>query len=171
MSARNSHWFCLRGFEFASGASFFWPVWKTLNRDRYELYAYATGKQDAVSKGYQSSATVFRHVAALNAVELARQISEDGIDVLIDLSGFTNGNRLLSFALKPAPIQMSWIGFVGTTGLQEMDYYIIYHGMAEPGELDGIFSEKLVSLPSAKLFEYHASAPEINPLPALKTAT
>nr|CBX81562.1 probable UDP-N-acetylglucosamine-peptide N-acetylglucosaminyltransferase SPINDLY [Erwinia amylovora ATCC BAA-2158] len=147
---------------------FFWPVWKTLNRDRYELYAYATGKQDAVSKGYQSSATVFRHVAALNAVELARQISEDGIDVLIDLSGFTNGNRLLSFALKPAPIQMSWIGFVGTTGLQEMDYYIIYHGMAEPGELDGIFSEKLVSLPSAKLFEYHASAPEINPLPALK---
>lgn len=104
-------------------------------------------------------------------MELARQISEDGIDVLIDLSGFTNGNRLLSFALKPAPIQMSWIGFVGTTGLQEMDYYIIYHGMAEPGELDGIFSEKLVSLPSAKLFEYHASAPEINPLPALKTAT
>ncbi|AUX73495.1 bifunctional class I SAM-dependent methyltransferase/glycosyltransferase [Erwinia pyrifoliae] len=147
---------------------FVWPVWKTLNRERYELYAYATGKEDAVTEGYQSSASVFRHVAALNAVELARQISQDGIDVLIDLSGFTNGNRLLSFALKPAPIQMSWIGFVGTTGLQEMDYYIVYHGMAEPGELDSIFSEKLVSLPSAKLFEYYATAPAINPLPALK---
>ena len=88
--------------------------------------------------------------------------------MLIDLSGFTEGNRLLTFALKPAALQMSWIGFVGTTGLQQMDYYIAHDHLMAPGELDAIFTEKLVSLPSAKIFEYSAVAPEVSELPALK---
>jgi predicted O-linked N-acetylglucosamine transferase (SPINDLY family) len=148
--------------------SFIFPVWQAIDRSRYELYAYATGKVDAITESYKTSATKYRYVPSLSEHELAAQIAEDSIDVLIDLSGFTNGNRLLTFALKPAPVQMSWIGFVGTTGLQEMDYYIAHDGLMQPGELDSVFTEKLISLPSAKIFEYAASAPERVELPALK---
>ncbi len=147
---------------------FIYPTWQAINRDRYELYAYATGKVDTITERYQESATQYRYVASLSEHELATQIVNDGIDVLIDLSGFTNGNRLLTFALKPAPVQMSWIGFVGSTGLKEMDYYIAHAGLAAPGELDDIFSEKLVSLPSTKIFEYNQSAPDLVEAPALK---
>lgn len=147
---------------------FFYPIWQAIDRDRYELYAYATGKVDAITERYKTSATVYRYVASISEHELAAQIIEDGIDVLIDLSGFTNGNRLLTFALKPAPVQMSWIGFVGTTGLKEMDYYITYAGLAAPGELDEIFTEKVVSLPCAKIFEYSLNAPDLAAAPALK---
>lgn len=147
---------------------FVYPVWQAINRERYELYVYATGKQDAVANLYRESATLYRDVKTLSEHELAGQIANDGIDVLIDLSGYTNGNRLLTFALKPAPVQMSWIGFVGTTGLQEMDYYVLIDGLAAPGELDDVFTEKLISLPAAKLFEYSPLAPAVNGLPALK---
>jgi len=147
---------------------FIYPVWHSINRDRYELYAYATGREDRITQQYRDIATVFRSVAALSALELAQQIASDNIDVLIDLSGFTEGNRLLTFALKPAALQMSWIGFVGTTGLQQMDYYIAHDHLMAPGELDAIFTEKLVSLPSAKIFEYSSVAPEVGKLPALK---
>ena len=147
---------------------FIYPVWHSINRDRFELYAYATGREDRITQQYRESATLFRSVAALSALELAQQIASDNIDVLIDLSGFTEGNRLLTFALKPAALQMSWIGFVGTTGLQQMDYYIAHDHLMAPGELDAIFTEKLVSLPSAKIFEYSAVAPEVSELPALK---
>lgn len=148
--------------------SFIFPVWQAIDRSRYELYAYATGKVDAITESYKNSATKYRYVPSLSEHELAAQIAEDGIDVLIDLSGFTNGNRLLTFALKPAPVQMSWIGFVGTTGLQEMDYYIAHDSLMQPGELDSVFTEKLISLPSAKIFEYSKHAPEQVELPALK---
>ncbi|HEY1844047.1 MAG TPA: methyltransferase regulatory domain-containing protein [Buttiauxella sp.] len=147
---------------------FVYPVWRALSRDKYELCVYATGKQDPVADLYKDSATLYRNVIGLSEHELAGQIAADGVDVLIDLSGYTNGHRLLTFALKPAPVQMSWIGFVGTTGLQEMDYYVMADGLAAPGELDSVFTEKLVSLPSAKLFEYSPLAPAVNELPALK---
>jgi len=63
-------------------------------------------------------------VARLSDSELAQRIRNDAIDVLIDLSGHTAGNRLLTFAQKPAPVQASWMGYPGTTGLRSMDYYI-----------------------------------------------
>ncbi len=148
--------------------SFLYPVWQAIDRQRYELYAYGTGKCDAVTDLYRSSAAVYRQVDGLGWHELALQIEQDEIDILIDLSGYTSGHRLPTFALKPAPVQMSWIGFVGTTGLQEMDYYIMGDGLAKPGELDAVYTEKLISLPSAKIFEYSPLAPAVNELPALK---
>jgi predicted O-linked N-acetylglucosamine transferase (SPINDLY family)/SAM-dependent methyltransferase len=148
--------------------SFIYPVWKSLNRQRYELYAYATGREDAISELYRESATSYLHVGGMGEQETAARIAADEIDILVDLSGFTAGHRLPVFALKPAPVQMSWIGFVGSTGLPQMDYYLMPDGLAQPGELDGVFCEKLISLPSAKLFEYSARAPAVNALPALK---
>lgn len=147
---------------------FLWPIWHALNRTRYNVLAYHTAPGDEITRQYVDSATLFRQVEGLSLSGLARTIREDQVDILIDLSGFTCGHRLPTFALKPAPVQISGIGFAGTTGLTQMDYYFTYHGLAAPGELDAFFTEKLVHLPSTKYFEYPQDAPDVNSLPALK---
>jgi protein O-GlcNAc transferase len=96
---------------------------------------------------------------------------DDGIDILIDLSGHTGLNRLRTFARKPAPIQISWIGYPGTTGLRCMDYYFADRHWLPPGRFDEQFTEKLVYLPADAPFRPHASSPAVNPLPALATGS
>jgi protein O-GlcNAc transferase len=96
---------------------------------------------------------------------------EDGIDILVDLSGHTRLNRLTVFARKPAPLQVSWIGYPGTTGIQAMDYYLTDQHWLPPGGFDRLFTEKLVYLPNRWAFEPHAHAPMVGPLPAIQTGT
>src|SRR5262249_50682179 len=87
-------------------------------------------------------------------------------DILIDLSGHTRGNRLLTFARKPAPVQASWMGYPGTTGLSAMDYYLADGCFLPPGQFDGQFTEKLVYLPASVPFLADERAPAVNALPA-----
>ena len=113
----------------------------------------------------------FKHwhpVAGVSDDALAKKIADDGIDVLIDLSGHTAGNRLLTFARKPAPLQASWIGYPGTTGLDAMDYYFADPHFLPPGKFDGQFAEKLVYLPANAPFLPARDAPPVNALPALQ---
>jgi protein O-GlcNAc transferase len=98
---------------------------------------------------------------------LAEQIAADGIDILIDLSGHTSMHRLAAFAHRPAPVQASWLGYPGTTGLQEMDYYLADAHFLPRGQFDRYFTEKLAYLPVVWPFEPFATAPPVNPLPAL----
>jgi protein O-GlcNAc transferase len=65
----------------------------------------------------------WQDISALSDAQLAHKIAADHIDILVDLSGHTALNRLAAFARKPAPIQVSWIGYPGTTGLSAVDYY------------------------------------------------
>ena len=132
------------------------------------LHAYATHTVDDVAtrilKGY------FKHwhaVADLSDADLAKQISDDGIDILIDLSGHTQGNRLLTFARKPAPVQVSWLGYPSSTGLQAIDYYLADALVLPTGQFDDQFSEKIVHLPALAPFQQSDLAPPVNPLPAL----
>lgn len=150
-------------------AFFIEPVWREFDRAQVELFAYSNSRsEDTMSERLKSLVDQWRVVIGLNDAQLAKQVRDDGIDILIDLSGHTVGNRLLAFARKPAPLQASWIGYPETTGLMAMDYYLADPHSAPPGPIDALYVEKLVRLPASVAFQPEASAPEVNPLPALQ---
>jgi len=150
-------------------ATFVEPVLARLMRTpSLELHGYYNGSsEDLVTtrlRGY------FRHwqpVSAMPDVALAEKIMDDRIDILVDLSGHTALNRLPVFARKPAPIQVSWLGYPGTTGLGAVDYCFADRHWLPPGEFDRHFVEKLVHLPAVGIFQPELSAPPVNALPAL----
>jgi predicted O-linked N-acetylglucosamine transferase (SPINDLY family) len=132
------------------------------------LCAYSNGRiEDSVTAQLKMLFAEWRHVSFLSDVQLAEQIRADGIDIVIDLAGHTGYNRLLALARKPAPLQMGWIGYVGTTGLEAMDYFIADRNFI-PQELAGQFTEKLLYLPACTPFAPYAHAPAVNALPALE---
>lgn len=149
-------------------SNFFLPFWNNLNREHFDLIAYHTlDKNDDVRDHYQQTATLSRLATEYSDAELAKQIAEDQIDILIDLSGHTTGTRLPAFGFKPAPIQMTWIGYPGTSGLDQMDYRITTPGLGKPGEMDDQYTEKLLYMPLRSFFAPSELSPEVNPLPAL----
>ncbi len=133
-----------------------------------ELHAYCTHvEQDALSRRLQALFKSCNPVEALSDSAFAGKIMDERIDVLIDLSGHTGHNRLPVFARKPAPVQISWLGYPGTTGLQAVDYYLADPQWLPPGRFDRLFTEKLAYLPDRWAFKPHAAAPAVGPLPAL----
>lgn len=153
-----------------AAATFIEPVLRALSQSaQHTLYGYYNHTvQDAVTQRLRACCTHWRAVAGLTDAELANTIRSDGIDILIDLSGHTARHRLRTFAHKPAPIQVTWIGFPGTSGLQAMDYHFTDLHFLPPGQYDKQFTEKLVYLPSAVCFQPSDHAPAVNTLPALE---
>jgi predicted O-linked N-acetylglucosamine transferase (SPINDLY family) len=132
------------------------------------LHAYYNHTvEDGVSVRLRAQMKHWHRIAGLSDAALAEKISSDGIDILIDLAGHTAENRLLTFARKPAPVQVSWIGNPGTTGLSAIDYYLADRHFLPPGEFDSQFTEKLVYLPATAPFLPDDKAPPVNALPAL----
>ena len=135
---------------------------------RLEIVIYANSfHDDHVSRHLHGMASIWRQVEKLTHAELAQLITSDAIDILIDLSGHTGFNRLPAFARKPAPLQLTWIGYPGSTGLQAMDYFLVDRYYAPPGLLDDQFTEKLLRLPASAVFLPSPEAPDVNPTPAL----
>jgi predicted O-linked N-acetylglucosamine transferase (SPINDLY family) len=95
---------------------------------------------------------------------LAERIRADRIDILVDLSGHTGGNRLPVFAMKPAPVTATWFGYMNTTGLSTMDYRISDAGLCPPG-CERFYSEAIIRLPSAAAWSPAPDAPEPGPPP------
>ncbi len=150
--------------------SFIEPIFARLaGRSGMLLYAYHNHVlTDQVSERIMACMTQWTDVAGLDDEALAQRIRDDGIDILVDLSGHTAHNRLPVFARKPAPVQLTWIGYPGTTGLQAMDYYFTDRFILPPGQYDHQFTEKLVYLPVSAPFQPELDAPALNALPALK---
>jgi protein O-GlcNAc transferase len=133
------------------------------------LHAYYThAAEDGVTHRFRSHIQHWHPVAGLSDAALATRIGEDGIDILIDCSGHTGGNRLLCFARKPAPVQASWLGYLGTTGLDAMDYYMADRYFLPTDKFGSQFVEKLVHLPATAPFAPDDRAPPVNSLPALR---
>jgi predicted O-linked N-acetylglucosamine transferase (SPINDLY family) len=140
------------------------------NRPALELHAYhASDVFDAVSERIRGHLKGWVPVSGLTNAQLASRIAADEVDILVDLSGHTALNRLPVFAQKPAPLQASFIGYPGTTGLRAMDYFFSDPHFMPPGEFDRHFTERLVYLPAQTPFQPHESAPEVNASPALAT--
>ncbi|MDI1245176.1 MAG: tetratricopeptide repeat protein [Rhodoferax sp.] len=152
-----------------AAAFFIEPMFEALATDAsLNLFAYANHPQaDAVTQRLRRLVPQWQPVFALGDRALADTIRADGIDILVDLSGHSAHNRMLSFAHKPAPLQVGWMGYPGTTGLQALDYYLGDRFLLPPGKYDHLFTEKLVRLPAYAAFKPQADAPPVNDLPAL----
>jgi len=132
-----------------------------------EVFAYAEVAQaDDVSEQLRVYVDCWRGTAGLSDEELARQIRADGIDILVDLAGHTRGNRLLVFARKPAPIQVSWLGYAYTTGLKAIDYFLGDSTLL-PAGCEHLFSETLVRLPVCLTYRPPVGVELSGGLPAL----
>jgi predicted O-linked N-acetylglucosamine transferase (SPINDLY family) len=154
-------------------ATFIEPVLARLNhRPGVELHAYYNNVvEDSVNRRLRGYFKCWHPVSTLSDVDLTAKIRDDRIDILIDLSGHTALNRLRVLARKPAPIQVSWIGYPGTTGLRCIDYYLADRHWLPPGQFGAHFTEKLVYLPATAPFQPHAASPAVNTLPALATGS
>jgi predicted O-linked N-acetylglucosamine transferase (SPINDLY family) len=149
-------------------AYFLEPILAAHDHQRFEVCCYAdVGQPDAVTRRLQGYADQWRSLVGLSDEQAAEVVRQDGIDVLVDLSGHTGGNRLLVFAHKPAPVQASYLGYLGTTGLPAIDYYIT-DAHADPlGLTEAHFQEQLVRLPECGFCYQPGPAPDVSPdLPA-----
>jgi len=120
------------------------------DRSAVEIFAYSIGAADASAYRRDAEAGVDRFVdlAPLGARAAAERIAADAIDILVDLKGHTAGNRMDILALRPAPVQAAWLGFVGSTGARFIDYAMVDR-IAVPPEAASGFSEALCYLPDS----------------------
>jgi len=139
-------------------AQFVIPFFKALaQHDDITSYAYVNhGARDGSTIAIEKNIHVWRPVVKWSDDQLAEKIREDGIDILIDVSGHTAGNRLGVFARHPAPVQITWLGYPGTTGLSAMDYKFVNALYLKPEgqkDLQKQFTEKFALLPPSFVFK------------------
>lgn len=127
-------------------SSFLFAILKNFNKNHFEYFCFANVmKEDQTSQEFKKYTTWY-NIFKCNTDDACKLILDNNIDILIDLAGHTNDNRLDIFAKKPAPIQVSYLGFPNTTGLTNMDYRIT-DIIADPIETQQKYTEKLIRLP------------------------
>ena len=146
-------------------ANFVEPLWRAMKGGRFRLYAYSNrSSDDVVAARLRALADDWVQVERMSDEAMCERIRADRIDILIDLSGHSARHRLPVFARKPAPVQVSWIGYPGTTGLSAMDYRFA-RALAAGESFTRLFREKLIHFRTPG-FQPEAGAPDVNPLPA-----
>lgn len=149
-------------------AHFVEPLLARHDRSKFEAFGYYTHRVgDEVTLRLREHFDQWVEAPLMSADELAARVRADGIDLLVDLSGHTAGHRLASFARKPAPVQLTWLGYVTTTGLPAMDWRVTDRWIDPPGH-DAFSTERLLRLDGCALcYRPPAESPDVAPLPAL----
>lgn len=139
------------------------------DRKHFEVFCYANQSfGDDLTDRLQQNSDQWRAIFGWNDNSVAELIRKDAIDILVDLSGHTARNRLLVFGRKPAPVQATWAGYVGTTGLSAMDY-LISDPRETPEGTDHWYVESVMRLPDCYVcYSPPEYAPPVGPLPARK---
>jgi predicted O-linked N-acetylglucosamine transferase (SPINDLY family) len=150
-------------------ASFIEPVLEFHDRQNFETFCYAeVTLPDAKTNELREMADHWRSTVGMSDEQVARQILSDEIDILIDLAGHTARNRLRVFAYRPAPIQVTWIGYPNTTGLTSIDYRLTCETQ-NPIDEDSFHTERLLRMPSGSFcFARPKYAPTPSELPAIE---
>lgn len=146
-------------FRQHSVAFFMRPVLQHHNPDNVEIHVYSSGRPDKMTEQLHALVQHWHDAVEQTDDQLYEQIRADGIDVLVDLSGFTLGHRLEVFARRAAPVQVTWLGYMHTLGMKAMDYRLVDAGIAPPSHAP-YYSENLFQL--ACMASY--APPEYSPL-------
>ncbi|KPK24820.1 MAG: hypothetical protein AMJ61_13290 [Desulfobacterales bacterium SG8_35_2] len=157
-------------FRSHSVAFFIEPVIRAHNREKVEVFCYANvRKPDKVTQRLQLEVNNWCSIVGIEHEAVAELIQKDGIDILVDLAGHSSDNSLPVFARKPAPVQVTWLGYPNTTGLKTMDYRFTDAIADPPGDDGRLHSEQLIRLEHGFLcYQPLASAPEVCSLPCLE---
>jgi protein O-GlcNAc transferase len=152
-------------------ASFIEPVLPAHNREGVEIFCYSDAEDpDEVTERIRGYADQWRSIVGMSDETVAKMIRKDAIDILVDLAGHTDANRMLLFASKPSPVQVTWIGYPATTGIPTIDYKIVDAYTDPPGMTEQFYTEKLVRMPESFLcYLPDSKSPEVGELPALSS--
>lgn len=132
-------------------ALFMLPLLQRHDRSAYQVFGYSTGQRvDQYTRQLAALTDLWRPAAALSEAELAQTIEHDEIDVLVDLSGHSGISQLGLFARQPAPVQVSWLGYLNTTGMTRIQYRLCDRHTDPPGIAERHHTEQLVRLPDSQ---------------------
>lgn len=154
-------------FRQHSVAFFMQPVLTHHNPDNVEVHVYSNGYADETTTQMRTLVPYWLDVMGMSDEALCEKIRQDGIDVLVDLSGFTQGHRLGVFARRAAPVQVTWLGYMHTLGMKAMDYRLVDAGIAPPSHAPH-YSETLFYLKSMASYAPPAYAPLSEEPPMLR---
>jgi protein O-GlcNAc transferase len=156
-----------RNFSRHSVGYFIEPVIEHHDRERFDVYCYYTHPlTDDTTERIKRSAGAWRHLPDVDPDALAACIHHDGVDVLVDLAGHTEFNRLPAFAREPAPLQLTWLAYPDTTGVRSIAYRITDEIADPPGPTDALHTEKLLRVaPPFVCYRPATDAPTISTRP------
>lgn len=143
------------------------PIVGRHDRRRVEVYCYADVLwPDDLTAEFQRCADAWRDVRGMDDEALARLIRDDGVDIAVDLAGHTARNRLLALARRPAPVQMTYLGYPNTTGMSAIDWRITDAACDPPGQTEAFHVERLLRLPTCFVCFRPPDARPVSDLPA-----
>jgi len=150
-------------------STFFAPILKNHNQEEYKIFCYANNSvSDPMTEELKEHAYKWRDIHSLSDESVIQQIQADKIDILVDLAGPTNENRLLVFTQKPSPVQCTYMGYQGTTGLMQIDYCITDFFADPYPENDEFYTERLLRIPTSFCFQPPSIPVEVSNTPALE---
>jgi protein O-GlcNAc transferase len=148
---------------------YFEPLLEHHDRDRFEVFCYSdVARPDDLTARLRAQASAWRETRTLGDEQLADLVRRDGIDILVDLTLHMSGSRLLAFARKPAPVQITYLAYPGTSGMGAMDYKLTDVFLDPPGMTEKYHSESLLRLPASYwCYTPPPECPDVGPAPVL----